>query len=509
MKYILFVLLTIILYNNSVAQTLSTALKDLESGRYTKAEELFKQLLEKEKNAKYAYYLGYFYLRSAQFAKAENAFLKAYSYNSNFRLADYGYAAVHLAYNQPKIADSLFAELIRKTKGNDYEVMIRIAEAYTLFSTSDGHKSLKILEMIAQNSKISSNTKGLYYLIKGDAHAINRETQSAIAAYKKALTYGSYNFVTHTHLGLLYRNLDQPRLAREQFLKALIIDSTYAPAHFALAKLYMADKKEHIVAYHYHNYLRYADTSLSDSVECFKHYFLANDFKKTIELYQSFKDKPSLINDPDVERIMALTYGNKAINQPTKAYSFWKSYLTKIDKSFAQNEDLERMYQVFSKINTSQSKTEVIQILEALCYKDSTKNYFYETGRAYFNWEKNYKTAAKFFELSQNYELKKYHKINYANYFSTGRSYYFAYQNNKNNRGFLKASYQNFEKLTKQYPNYSKGFLWLARVQRLYLPETERKTVQQNYQQYLQHVDKSNASPEDILEAENYSKLVD
>jgi Tfp pilus assembly protein PilF len=509
MKYILLVLLTIVLHNNSVAQTLSSALRDLESGRYIKAEKLFKQLLEKEKNAKSAYYLGYFYLRSGQIVKAEKSFFEAYSYNSNYRLADYGYAAVHLAYNQPQKADSLFAELIRKTKGNDFEIMIRIAEAYMLFSGADGHKSLKILDLIAQNPKISSNRKGFYYLLKGDAHAINRDTQMAIAAYKKALTFGSYNFVVHTHLGFLYRNIDQPRLAREQFQKALIIDPSYAPAHLALAKLYMNEKKERVVAYHYHNYLRSADTNLSDSVECFKYYFLANDFKQTIGFYQSFKNKSIITNDPEVKRMMAMTYGNKVINQYTKSYNFWKSYFTEIDLSFAQNEDLEQAYQVFSKINSNQSKTEAIQILEVLCHKDSTKNHFYETGRAYFNWKKDYKMAAKYFELSQNFELKKYHRITYANYFSTGRSYYFGYQKEKDNRELLKASYQNFEKLTKQYPKYSKGFLWLARVQRLYLPETENKLVEQNYQHYLQYVDKSHASPEDIQEAENYLKTID
>jgi len=259
---LLAVMLTIFAINIQ-AQDLNAAISLTRSEQYDKAEELLKQLIQKEPaNSKYYFYLGENYIadyysdtisNSLTIAgkSAQEAFQKGVSANANDPLNYVGLGRIAFLLGDNKTATEMRAKAksfllpyknIKKISppAKEYALTLaKIAESYIKDETVD---TAAALPLIRDAIKIDNKNRDVY-LIAGDIYILVNDGSKAIASYNQAQFADPQSPTANMKIGNIYVKGRALNAAIPYFEQAIELNANYAPAYRELGQLYLSAQR--------------------------------------------------------------------------------------------------------------------------------------------------------------------------------------------------------------------------------------------------------------------------
>jgi tetratricopeptide (TPR) repeat protein len=206
-------------------------------GRFSEAETLYRRAIEgagKFPEARAA--LGLVILKQEnRVAEADQALSQALAEDADLWTAEYGRARVLLIQKKPAEAKALLDHGAKKKGLKDGEDLYHHGMAlYWLQMNNLDAAEKEALSAFALNA----SNPDINYLV-GTVYQLKKTPYLAVQAFETALaTPGATPSAPFLdQLGLLYEEVNQPNQARDTYLKAVAVDSMYAPSLLHLAGL--------------------------------------------------------------------------------------------------------------------------------------------------------------------------------------------------------------------------------------------------------------------------------
>ncbi|MBK9391507.1 MAG: tetratricopeptide repeat protein [Bacteroidetes bacterium] len=295
------VLLTV-LVSTTRSQDLNTAIQLTKSEQYDKAEEMFKQLIQKEpSNSKNYFYLGENYLLdyfsdtisnsltvSANLAK--ETYQKGVDANANEPLNFVGLAKVSFYLgNDQKAAEHrakaksflLPYKNIKKIvpAAKEYAfVLAKIAESYI---KEDGVDTALALPLIREAIKIDNKNEDVY-LIAGDIYILLNDGSKAISFYNLAQSANPTSPTANMKIGNIYVKGRALNAAIPYFEQAVELNANYAPAYRELGQLYLLAQRFAQSKEYFEKYLALTAGNIPAKVRYVNALFYAKDYEGVI-----------------------------------------------------------------------------------------------------------------------------------------------------------------------------------------------------------------------------------
>lgn len=286
-------------------QDLSTAISYTRSEAYDKAEEVYKQLIQKEPaNAKYYFYYGENWLLDffsdtisnslqAYTKEAKALFEKGVSANPNEPLNYVGLARVAFYLGDNKTADEMRAKArslllpyknIKKMQppAKDYAfTLAKLAESYiTVNFTVDTSKALPL---IREALKIDYKNKDIY-LIAGDIYNIVIDGSNAIKNYNLAQDYDPTSPTANMKIGSIYVRAKNLSAAIPYFERAIELNQNYAPAYRELGSLYSMARRYEQAKQYYQKYLDLTKGNIPAKISYVRSLYYAGEYDEVIKV---------------------------------------------------------------------------------------------------------------------------------------------------------------------------------------------------------------------------------
>jgi|GEM_PF-426514 len=301
----------------------------LSMGRDDEAKALLRRQAQQQPSGDTYFKAGYGYLRAGQPDSARRWFEQGLSRDDKRApLNQLGLALTQLV-QQPGSADGQLAELVKRTRGKNAEILYRIGEAYTGYLTTteglikplypraaDPAKAIDYLNRAAEREKKSTDTRASILLALGDAHYLQRQAGQAVSNYESALELGLNPARVYQRIGDIYWQGKNFNLAVENYKKALEATPDYAPAYSQLAELYFRVNRYKEAARYFDQYLSASqDTRPEMRLRQAQFHFLASNFDRAVALIDS--NEATLASNPIVYRIRGWAYSS--LKEPQKA----------------------------------------------------------------------------------------------------------------------------------------------------------------------------------------------
>lgn len=286
-----------------LAQTIEQGLSELNAERIKEAGEIFSKVAESDPNADNLFYQGYFFLKTNQLDKAEEAFNKGLQADGKNVLNSIGLGGVALGKGDLAKANELIDGATKKKK-KDATVLFRAGEVYTLFEKhNDPAKAIELLDQaIARDRNIADA-----FIAKGDALMIRNEGGAAATAYEYALSAKPDYPLANRKIGEIYLRGKNYNEALSYYRKAIETDPNYAPAHRDLAELFFFAKQYKRADESYTTYLKTSGKKDPETIlRASQLAFTADDFARSLSLLESVKDK--LSGNPIIHRQFGWSY---------------------------------------------------------------------------------------------------------------------------------------------------------------------------------------------------------
>jgi len=285
-------------------QDLNTAISFTRSEAYDKAEEVFKQLIQKEPgNAKYYFYYGENKLLDffsdtisnslqAYTREAKAIFEKGVQANSSDPLNYIGLARVAFYLGDNKTADEMRAKArslllpyknIKKMQppAKDYAfALAKIAESY--ISINFTVDTSKALPLIREALKIDYKNKDIY-LIAGDIYNLVIDGSNAIKNYNLAQDYDPTSPTANMKIGSIYVRAKNLGAAIPYFERAIELNQNYAPAYRELGSLYSMARKYDQAKQYYEKYLDLTKGNIPAKISYVRSLFYAGEYDEVIK----------------------------------------------------------------------------------------------------------------------------------------------------------------------------------------------------------------------------------
>jgi tetratricopeptide (TPR) repeat protein len=289
---------------NTAAQDLNSAISLTRSEQYDKAEEIFKQLIQKEPgNSKNYFFYGENILQDyfsdtisnslAVFTKeAKTQYEKGVSANANDPLNYIGLAKVAFFSGDDKTANELRAKA--KSFLLPYKNIKKIVPpateyAFTLAKLAESFISeiFKVdtalaLPLMREAIKIDSKSKDIY-LIAGDIFNLKNDGSNAIKYYNLAQEYDPKSPTANMKIGSIYvkaRNLDA---AIPYFQKAIELNASYAPAYRELGALYSMARRFEQAKQNFAKYLELTKGNIPAKISYVRSLYFAGEYDEVIK----------------------------------------------------------------------------------------------------------------------------------------------------------------------------------------------------------------------------------
>ncbi len=284
-------------------QDLNSAITLTRSEQYDKAEEMLKQLIQKEPaNSKYYFFYGENILQDyfsdtisnkiATYANAAKVqYDKGVAANPNDPLNYVGLAKVAFFNQDNKTADEMRAKAksfllpyknIKKISPPAPEyafTLAKLAESYI----SDDFKvdTALALPLIREAIKIDSKNKDIY-LIAGDIFNIKNDGTNSIKYYNLAQEYDPKSPTANMKIGSIYLKAQAFTAAIPCFEKAIELNVNYAPAYRELGVLYSKARRFELSRQNFAKYLELTKGNIPAQIAYVKSLYFAGQWDEVI-----------------------------------------------------------------------------------------------------------------------------------------------------------------------------------------------------------------------------------
>jgi tetratricopeptide (TPR) repeat protein len=295
------VLLTV-LVSTTRSQDLNSAIQLTRSEQYDKAEDMLKQLIQKEpSNSKNYFFLGENYLLdyfsdtisnsltlSANLAK--EIYQKGVDANANEPLNYIGLAKVAYYLGDDQKATELRAKAksfllpyknLKKINppAKDYAfILAKIAESYIKEDDVDTSLALPLI----REAIVIDNKSRDVYLIAGDIYILMNDGSKAISYYNQAQMADPQSPTANMKIGNIYVKGRALQAAIPYFEQAIELNANYAPAYRELGQLYLLAQRFAQSKEYFEKYLALTAGNIPAKVRYVNALFYAKDYEGVI-----------------------------------------------------------------------------------------------------------------------------------------------------------------------------------------------------------------------------------
>jgi tetratricopeptide (TPR) repeat protein len=461
-EFRIFFLLVLICFNSFIfAQSLDQVEKDIESGRFKNAKKVLKELLAKEpSNALYFYYLGEAYYLSGKADSAKIFYEKGTKADPNSALNYIGLGKTTI--KQDELQGRKYFDKALNIKSHDSKVQSALAEFYI---NSADFQDLNAAAALLDKALKHDPENPKLYLLYGDIYWSRNEGTKALEKFEKAMNLNKTLPEPYFKIGRLYTRAKNPALSMDYYQKGILADSNYAAFYKEIAELqYKARQYDKGVA-SYKKYLEKTDGDDEALSRYASFFFMNKKYPEVIKILsaQTFKD----YTNPIAFRLLAYSYYEtgdfvKGLESMDK---FWKYS----DGGKILTSDYEYYGRLLAK--NKMDSLAVINLTKALQLDSSKADLYSELGNIYFYSE-------KYPEACTAYHNKcKRREVNAQDYFNYGRALYF------------RKDYTNadsiFTRLNEVKPDFALGYLWRARVNSMFDPDSKEGKARPYYEKFI------------------------
>ena len=473
------------------AQSISDGLRCLENEQYSRAGQIFRQLMASQPTAANCYYMGHFYMNleradSAQGLYADSAklmFEKGIQADPKFNLNYVGLGTWEIFRERPGQGKILIDKAVQSSRGKDAELLYRAAEAWVLYPNPDALEANRLLDMAIKANKNNAD----YYNLKGDAFMLKNDGSAAANNYDQAKRIAPNSAKAYINYGNILIRAKSYQKALESYLEGMAKDSLYATGYRQLGELYYKAGKYDKAVESFSRYVKMSDQRPESQYRFGAFLFLAKDYDKALEVLNSLPETYK-----NVYRYRLLSYCLAEKQQSVDGLARMEQFRSQMDSSkFMANDDF---YYGRLLIESGKDTSRGLAMLKKAALKDSSKySSITETGKKFFA-AKKFAYAAEAYQIVVDGGSK-----NNQDYFNLGNAFFFGKDYVKADTIFsrllriqpqslmanlLKARCINYQKLD---PDQSKGLSkpYYEKFTLLVTPENMEKYKKQLLECYL------------------------
>lgn len=375
-------------------------------GQYQAATHLLRHNAEQSPSMQAYFDAGYGYLRAGQPDSARLWFEKGLPMDQKrVPLNEAGVAITQLAERNLVSAEDQLAQVIKKSKGKNADLLFRIGEAYTGYLTP-GNGTIK------PRYKMANPTKALDYLNRaaerdkknaaiqlalGDANYLNKDAGTAVSRYENALELGMEPARVYQRMGDIYWQGRNLTLAVENYKKAIEANAKYAPAYGQLAELYFLVNRYKDAAGYMDQYVQVMqDQRPENLLRQAQFHFLAKNYQKAISVIDS--NRAELGSNPITYRIKGWAFSS--LDESQKAIENITAFLEKApdkvmpdDYKYLGRASLALEVAGNDSLNAVNDSIGIAYLQKAAPY-DTTDNLYSEIAKYYYRTKKHPQAVA-------------------------------------------------------------------------------------------------------------------
>lgn len=275
-------LLFIFFATSLIAQDFSAGIKLIKNEKYSEAKKYFSSYLNTSSASIANFYLGQIALIKGEIDSAKYFFEQGIINNSSLALNYAGMVKVNLIEDDQTNADLNERKAIELTDDKNESVYLVLAEGYILPNIN---KYDKAIDMI--NKALLLNPQSIDgYILLGKLYLNKGNGTEAIKNFEKALDINKNNpeaMILKAKVYSLINNYDE---AIKLLNYAISIDSTYSPVYNSIAEVYASIKDYGKAAEYYGKYLSTSELSSEKLKRYVQFLYLNKDYEKVIKILE-------------------------------------------------------------------------------------------------------------------------------------------------------------------------------------------------------------------------------
>jgi tetratricopeptide (TPR) repeat protein len=371
----------------ATAQDIASALKDLKSERYVKAEQTFNLLATNTPSAENQYYLGYYLLKTNQPDKAKAAFEKGAAADPANQLNNLGLAGVALAKKDLATAKTLIDNVVKATKSKNMDILLKAGETYTAFDVNgqnDPAEALRLLDLADKLDK--KNTSAEIEMAMGDAYFVKNDGGNAVGKYENALLINPNLAEANYKIGRVYLRGKNYKLAQEFYEKAIANDPEFAPTYRSYADALANSRAYKKASKMYNTYVEKTGTTNEELLlDVAKYYFLAGDYLQATNYLDKLKGK---VTNPIINRMYGWSYAG--LNKNEQAVEALEKFIKNAPEKVIYD-DYKYLGRAYGQLGTPEGDSLGVVNLTKAAPSDTLENLYREIGAKYYGakrWDK-------------------------------------------------------------------------------------------------------------------------
>jgi tetratricopeptide (TPR) repeat protein len=389
---------TLVVTTQMMAQTAQDGMKFLDAEKYSKAKTVFEGLAQSAATPENLFNLGNYHLTNplVDIKAADEAFNKGNTLDPKNFLNKVGLGTSRLAAKDRAGAKLIFDEVLKLTKSKNTDLIVKIAQAYTMFDeTNDPAESLRLLDLVLENKKFVATED--YYLARGKVFYIKNDGGGAMSEYEKALPFNKNVAKVRSLMGQVWVQGKNFQKAFDNFTAGIAADPIFAPTYRQMGNLYVTYKRYAEAAKNFKKYNELADTDDNAKLRYAKLAFSSQDYDAALE---TLNDLKSRAKDPIIYRLIGMAQIEKG--QATEGIGNIQKFLAEAGESRQLGVDYGYIGRGLVKIVDEPNKKmndslAIVNMNKAIAMNDTSYNYIADIAGIYSK-AKRYNDAAKIYQ---------------------------------------------------------------------------------------------------------------
>lgn len=479
------------------AQDLEAVKKTIESEKFSDARKSLKGMIATapDKGRNY-FYLGQVYLKLEKQDSAKIYFDKGKTAKDAGYINLIGLAHLDLINGNKAAAQTNIASVLASAKKKNTEELIYISRAYLNTENPDPAKAVENAKLATASDAKSARA----FLVLGDAHIANKNTNDAYVAYRTAYELDNTLYQAKVQLAIITRNAQAYPEAMKALKEVVSLSPNFGPAYREMAETNLAwafgnnsnfKEKAAAALEDYKKYMSLTDSSIDSRMKYADFLILTKDWKG-VETEALAIQKMDKVN-PRVLRYLG--FASYEIGNPEAAIKALTEFIAKSDVKKVKGRDYSYLGKAklatatdANGVITSQTKFDeaLKDLMKASELDPKLGGEFSELGVKLYK-QKSYLEAAKVLELtlknvgSKSYTLDNYYYGNSILYYSMDKS---ADVKAKLTNEFTKANTA-FGEVIKASPTTQDAYYSKAQLNRVIDTDASKKVAVADYEGYV------------------------
>jgi cytochrome c-type biogenesis protein CcmH/NrfG len=479
------------------AQDLEIVKMTIESEKFSDARKSLKNMIATlpDKGRNY-FYLGQVYLKLEKQDSAKIYFEQGKIAKEAGHLNLIGLAHIDLMNGDKQSAQSNISSALTIAKKKNTEELIYISRAYLNTENPEFSKAVENAKLAIASDAKSARA----YLVLGDAHLANKNTNDAYVAYRTAYELDNTLYQAKIQLAVITRNAQAYPEAIKALKEITTLSPNFGPAYREMAETNLAwafgnnsNFKEKIAAAldDYKKYMSLTDTSVDSRMKYTDFLILSKDWKG-VEAEALAIQKMDKVN-PRVLRYLG--YASLENGNPEAAVKALNDFIFKSDIKKVKGRDFSYLGKAKLAlasdangviVNFSKFEEALVDLVKASDLDSKLGSEFSELGVKLYK-QKSYLEAAKVLELtlkntsSKTYTLDNYYYGNSILYFTMNKT---PEEKSKYAKEFEKANIA-FGEVIKASPTTQDAYFSKAQLNRVCDTETSKEIAVIDYEGYI------------------------